>query len=117
MRRLDTIIALLLLLTTAAPVLACMTGSTMSHDENLCCRSMHGNCGERTKTGCCQTEVDRQHPQIAATVPSMDLHWAVIDWLTPASVALQPVQASFLHTPVQHSPPGLLTTQTTVLRI
>jgi hypothetical protein len=116
MRRLASIVALLLLLSAAAPVLACMTDSTMSHEENACCRAMHGNCGEMAKTGCCRTELRTdEHPQIATKVPSIDIHWAVIDWLTPAVAAVQTVPS--LRAPDEHSPPGLLTAKTTVLRI
>jgi hypothetical protein len=118
MRRLASIFALLVLLSTAAPVLACMTGSTMSREENACCRAMHGNCGEMAKTGCCRTEVRTDdHPQIATKTQAVDVHWAVIDWLTPAVVAVHTVPPFFLHVPAEHSPPGLLNAKTTVLRI
>jgi hypothetical protein len=118
MRRLSSIVALLLLLTTAAPVLVCMTGSTMNHEESACCRAMHGNCGKMEKMGCCRTEVRTdEHPQIATKTPSIDLHWAVIDWLKPAVVAVQIAPPSLFDTPDEHSPPGLLTATITVLRI
>jgi hypothetical protein len=118
MRRLASIVALLFLFYTAAPVLACMTGSAMSNEESACCRAMHGKCGEMAKTGCCRTEVRTdEHPQIATTSPSIDLHWTVIDWLTPAFVGLQAVPSSLLDAPDEHSPPGLLTAKITVLRI
>src|SRR5271170_6153164 len=106
MRRLASIVALLLLLTTAAPVLACMTGNSMSLEESACCRAMHGNCGEMAKIGCCRTEVRTdEHPQIATTAPSIELHWAVVDWLTPAAIAPQTFPSSFLDIPAEHSPP------------
>jgi hypothetical protein len=118
MRRLASLIALLLLLSAAAPVLACVTGSVMSHEENSCCRAMHGNCGKMAKTGCCKTEVRTdERPQIATTIQSIDLHWAVIDWLTPTIVAVQTPQHFLFNAPEEHSPPGLLTAKTTVLRI
>jgi hypothetical protein len=118
MRRFASIVALLLLLTSAAPVLACMTSSTMSREENACCRAMHGDCGEMAKTGCCRTEVRTDdRPQIATKIQAIDLHWAVIDWLTPAVVAVHAVPPSSLHIPAEHSPPGLLNAKTTVLRI
>lgn len=73
MRRLASIVALLLLLTTAAPMMACVMGTAMSYEENACCRAMRGNCDEMAKTGCCRTEVrtDKQ-PQMAATAPSIE---------------------------------------------
>jgi hypothetical protein len=118
MKRLASIVALLLLLTAAAPVLACMTDGAMSHEESACCRAMHGNCGEMAKTGCCRTEVRTdEHPQIAATAPSVELHWAIIHWLMPVSAAVQTVPSSFLDIPAEHSPPGLLLAKITVLRI
>jgi hypothetical protein len=118
MKRLASIVALLLLLSAAAPVLACMTGGAMSHEESACCRAMHGNCGEMAKTGCCRTEVRTdEHPQIATTAPSIELHWSVIHWLMPVFAAVQTVPSSFLDIPTEHSPPGLFIANTTVLRI
>ncbi|MGD0446648.1 MAG: hypothetical protein ABSA39_22160 [Edaphobacter sp.] len=118
MRRLACLIALLLLLSAAAPVLACVTGSAMNHEENACCRAMHGNCGKMAKTGCCKTEVRTdEHPQIATRIQSIDLHWVVVNWLTPTIVAFQTSPHSLFSAPDEHSPPGLLTANTTVLRI
>jgi hypothetical protein len=118
MRRFAGIVALLLLLSTAAPVLACVTGSAMSHEEHACCRAMHGNCGKMAKTGCCKTEVRTdEHPQLAAKTQSIDLQWAVIEWLTPTIVAIQTTPRSSFSSPDEHSPPGLLTAKITVLRI
>ena len=118
MRRFTGIIALLFLLSTTGPVLACVTGDSMSHAESACCAAMHGNCGEMAKTGCCRTEVKTdEHPQIAANAPLMDFHWTVISWLTFASAPVQAIPPSLLNTPDEHSPPGLLTAKITVLRI
>jgi hypothetical protein len=117
MKRLASIVAILLLISAAAPVLACMTDGAMNHEESACCRAMHGNCGEMAKTGCCRTEVRTDaHPQIATTAPSLELHWAIVDWLTPVVVTVQTVPSVF-DIPVEHSPPGLLAARTTVLRI
>jgi len=118
MKRLVSIVALLLLLSAAAPVLACMTDSAMSHKENDCCLAMHGNCGEMAKMGCCRTEVKTdEHPQIATTAPSIEFHWAIISWLMPVPASAQTVPSSFLDIPDEHSPPGLVIAKTTVLRI
>ena len=118
MRCLTSIVALLLLLSTAAPVLACVTGTAMNREEKACCREMHGNCGEMAKMGCCQTKVRTDdHPQIATAAPSVDLHWVVVDWLTPALLAVHIVPSSLPKGPTEHSPPGLLTAKTAVLRI
>jgi hypothetical protein len=118
MRRFTTIVALLFLLSTAAPVLACMTGGVMSHAENDCCVAMHGKCGKMAKTGCCKSEVRTdENPQIAAKGQSMDLHWAVIGWVSSISAPVQMIAASSLRSPDEHSPPGLLITKSTILRI
>jgi hypothetical protein len=118
MRRFVSIVAMMFLLSTAAPVLACVAGGAMSHAESACCAAMHGNCGEMAKSGCCRTEVKSdEHPQIAANAPSIEFHWAVIHWLTFASAPVQVVPPSLLNTPDEHSPPGLLTAKITVLRI
>ncbi len=118
MRRLTSILAILLLLITAAPVLACVTGAAMSHEESACCRAMHGQCGEMAKQGCCRTEVRTDNtPQIAATSPAVSVHWICVAHLpslpSPARLAVPTVW----HVPDEHSPPGLLTAKTTVLRI
>ena len=57
MRRLTGIVAILLLLTAAAPVMACLTNVVMSHEESACCQAMHGQCGHMEKMGCCRPEV------------------------------------------------------------
>jgi hypothetical protein len=118
MKRFAGIVALLLLLITAAPVLACMTGSTMSHEESACCRAMHGNCGQMAKMGCCRTELRTdEHPQIATTAPSIEFHPVAIDWPMPKFIAVQTAPSFFLDSPAEHSPPGLLVARITVLRI
>jgi hypothetical protein len=118
MRRLASIVALLLVFSGAAPVLACITLSAMSHEESACCRAMHGNCGEMAKMSCCRTEIQTDgHPQIATTAPSSDLHWVVVNRLAPTLIAPRILAASFLDIPPENSPPGLLATQITVLRI
>ena len=118
MRRLASIVALILLLAAAAPMMACVTSTAMSHEENDCCRAMHGNCGKMAKAGCCRTEVRTdEHPQIATTATSIELHWAVIDWLIPAFFAAQTAPSFSFAVPAEHSPPGLITVKTTVLRI
>jgi hypothetical protein len=95
-----------------------MTGGAMSQQENACCKSMHGDCGEMAKTGCCKTMVrtDAQ-PQIASAIISPNIHWAVINWFTPDFTVAGVIQSFTYSVPSDHSPPGLLVTQTTVLRI
>jgi len=118
MRRLASLVAIFILLSTAAPLLACMAGSAMSREESACCRSMHGNCGEMTRMGCCRTETRAdEHPQLAAVTPKTDVSFAVISWLAPVPANVHAVLPSLLQKPDEHSPPGLVTAEITVLRI
>jgi hypothetical protein len=118
MRRLASFVAILILLSAAAPLLGCMTGKPMTSEESTCCRSMNGNCGEMTKMGCCNTEVRTdQSPQLATAAPLTGVHFAVVAWLAPLLPSAQTVPLALFRSPEEHSPPGLLTAQTTVLRI
>jgi hypothetical protein len=117
MRRLISLVAVLLLLASAAPVMACVTNLAMSHEESACCRSMHGQCGEMAKQGCCQTVVHNDSPQLATEFAAPAVHWTVLTQIhiPPTPVTLDdPTRQMFL---TEHSPPGLLIAQTTVLRI
>jgi hypothetical protein len=117
-RRLTSIVATLLLTLGLFPILACMTGDALSQHENACCIAMHGNCGEMTKTGCCRTEVRTdENPQIAATSPSVEIHWTVAGPLPESLAHLPAVASTLLDTPADYSPPGLLAARTSVLRI
>jgi hypothetical protein len=118
MRRLASIVAILLLLTAAAPVMACLTSVVMSQEESACCRAMHGQCGEMAKMGCCRTDVRTDEtPQIAATSPATDIQWVCVAHLPSLPTLVHFVVSSVSHVPDEHSPPGLLTAKTTVLRI
>ena len=117
-RRFATFVGIFLLLITAAPVLACVTGSDMSHQERACCRAMHGDCGEMAKTGCCQTELRADvHPQLAASAPHLCLHILPVDWSVPALTAQFVSRIAVFRSPDEHSPPGLLIATLTVLRV
>ena len=118
MRRLASIFAIVILLSTAAPLLACMTDSVMSQEETACCRAMHGKCDGMEKMGCCRTQLRTdEHPQTAASAPRMDLHLAVVDWLEPLVSEVQNVPPSIPGMADAHSPPGLVIARITVLRI
>ena len=118
MRRIASFIAIILLLSSAAPLLACMTDAAMNQEESACCRSMHGNCGNMAKVGCCRTEVRTdEHPQLAAAEPTISFHFVVVDWFEPSMAEAQRELSSPLPIPEEHSPPGLVTALTTVLRI
>jgi hypothetical protein len=118
MRRFASIVAILLLLTTAAPVMACVTNMVMSHEESACCRAMDGQCGHMEKMGCCRTEVRTDEtPQIAATSPAIHVQWICVGHLPSFSIQAHSVAFIVWRLPNDHSPPGLLTTKITVLRI
>ena len=118
MRRFASIVAILLLLTAVAPVLACVTDGAMSREESACCRSMHGQCGDMAKMGCCRTEVQKDEtPQIAATSTATDIHWVCVAQLAPLAASMQTQATVSLLSPIEHSPPGLLAAKITVLRI
>jgi hypothetical protein len=118
MRRFAGIVAILLLLTAAAPVMACLTSVAMSHEESACCRAMHGQCGHMEKMGCCQTEVRTDDsPQIAAVSPATHVQWTCIAHLPALPAPRNFVVSSVWHAPQEHSPPGLRATKTAVLRI
>ena len=118
MRRLASFVAILLLLLTAAPVLACVTDSSMTLEERSCCRSMHGDCGEMAKTGCCRTEFRADvHPQLAGSAPHLRLALILVDWLAPTYSPVLTTNVALFRSPDEHSPPGLLVARMTVLRI
>jgi len=117
MRRLLSFVAVLLLLASAAPVMACVTTLAMSHEESACCRSMRGQCGEMAKMGCCRTVVRNDSPQAATESASLAVQWIVltqIDSFTMPVTLDNPTRQTSL---AEHSPPGLLIARTTVLRI
>jgi hypothetical protein len=118
MRRLASFVAIFILLTAAAPLLACMTGSAMTKEESACCRSMHGKCGDMAKMGCCRTEARTDHhPQLATTGPAIDVPLAAFAWLAPVLTTALPLSRALLQAPDEHSPPGLLAATFIVLRI
>jgi hypothetical protein len=118
MRRLASIVAILLLLTAAAPVMACLTNVVMSHEESACCQAMHGRCHGMEKMGCCRTELRTDEtPQSAATSPATDVHWICVAYLPTLPAQVHVVGPTVRLLPDEHSPPGLLLAKTTVLRI
>jgi hypothetical protein len=118
MRRLSAFIAILLLVSAAAPVLACMTTQTMSPQESACCRSMHGNCNAMAEMGCCHKEIKSDdHPRLASSAPSTDIQWIVCTNVAYLPAFVQRVPSAWLRTPQEHSPPGLQIANTTILRI
>jgi hypothetical protein len=53
MRRLLSLVVVVLLLTVASPVFACVTQLTMTPTEKACCARMHGHCEEMMGPCCC----------------------------------------------------------------
>ena len=68
--------------------------------------------------GCCRTEVRTvEIPQLAATTPETDVQWICVAYLPSLPIQLHLVATTVWRMPDEHSPPGLLTAKTTVLRI
>jgi hypothetical protein len=122
MRRLSAFIVVLFLLSTAAPIMACATGSAMTQAESACCRSMHGDCGDMAAMGCCQKQLRTDNsPQLATSAPSVEVQWTAVTYLPQladrfAEITLL-VSRVQLQAPLEHSPPGLRIAKITVLRI
>jgi hypothetical protein len=118
MRRLSAFIVILLLLSTAAPVMACVTGNAMTQTESACCRAMHGDCGDMAAMGCCQKQLRTDNsPQLATAAPSTEVQWIVLAYVPRLAAPLPLVSRTRLQAPVEHSPPGLRIAETINLRI
>lgn len=118
MRRLASLVAIFLLLATVSPALACVTDRAMSQQESVCCRTMHNKCGQMVRQGCCRMELrTSERPQLLATAPHTDVHWAVIARVGSIAPADRAIAQLRLQTPAGHAPPGLLTAKFAVLRI
>jgi hypothetical protein len=120
MRRFSAFIVILLLLLTAAPLMACVTGNAMSQPESACCRTMHGNCGDMEKMGCCQKQFTTDtSPQLTTATPSTEpnIQWSVITYAPGTSHLVALVLRAQYQLPAEHSPPGLRIVETTNLRI
>lgn len=118
MRRLASLVAIFLLLSTVSPALACVTNRAMSHEESACCRIMHSKCGQMVKQGCCRMELRTgDRPQLLANAPQTNVHWAVVARLGSVTTPDRPISPLLLHTSIEHAPPGLVTAKIAVLRI
>jgi hypothetical protein len=122
MRRLASIAALLLVLTTLAPMLACVAGDAMTREESACCKAMQAGgvsqCVEMAKMGCCRTEARTETtPQLATISPAIDFRPAVILSMATVDSSRSTAAAKSFQKPIEHLPPGLLTAKTAVLRI
>ena len=118
MRRLVTFVALFLLLLTAAPILACVRGESMTQPESACCQQMHGNCGEMAKMGCCTRKLATDaSPQFRTADFPVDPGVASIQLPAQPSDPIRPPSLERLKAPEVHAPPGLLLVRITQLRI
>jgi hypothetical protein len=99
-------------------MLACVSGSTLMHEEKACCRAMHGHCGDMEKMGCCRNEGKTDNlPQLPSSAPITDLQWITVSKLATVPDAVL-LNSMVLHkAPDEHSPPGLQIARTTNLRI
>jgi hypothetical protein len=111
-------VALILLLSGAVPVLACVAGGALSHAESDCCREMHGQCGEMAKTGCCQVDVKSDvQPQLASGAVSIDAPLVTFNRVAVAEAFGLPAAIVVSKVPDEHSPPGLILVRIANLRI
>jgi hypothetical protein len=118
MRRLASIVAVFLLLTSVTPVLACVMGGPMSSKESACCRSSKDNCTKMEKMGCCRTELRTdQARQIAVTSPATESHPAYLAQSSDRAATVETVAFRPLGVPIDHPPPGFLSANISVLRI
>ncbi len=119
MRRFASFAAIFLLLITAAPVLACVTGGSMSQAESACCHAMHGRCdGAMAKMGCCRLGLRADaSPQLASVAPLLPPAQIFIERMVPVVTSTPGIPPAILRSPDEHSPPGLLIATLTVLRL
>jgi hypothetical protein len=90
----------------------------MSHEESACCGTLHTKCAQMVKQGCCRMELrTSERPQLLATAPETNVHWAVVARLGSVSAADRPNSPLLLQTAMDHAPPGFLAVTIAVLRI
>jgi hypothetical protein len=92
--------------------------SRMNDKESACCRIPHGKCGQMSKRDCCRMELRAgERPQLLATAPRTNVHWAVIAWLGLFAAGDRAHSPSLLQIATDHAPPGFASSQFAVLRI
>ncbi|MBW8749502.1 MAG: hypothetical protein JF584_18490 [Acidobacteria bacterium] len=65
MRRLTSFIAVLLMLVTASPMMACVSALSMTPAEKACCAAMQGHCEQMPGHSCCQAIVPDVAPLLS----------------------------------------------------
>jgi hypothetical protein len=117
-------VSILGLLLAALPVMACtIPGAAMTKAEHDCCKKMAEQCGRSGMAkshGCCQTQATPNDSKVLKA-SSFQLDRSLVNLhALPATLrvadGLQLTFASNFPSPT-HSPPGLLASATTVLRI
>jgi hypothetical protein len=117
-------VSVLAMLLAALPVMACVRpGAEMTAAERECCKKMAAQCGGSSMMkshGCCQTNVSPDKFDAMKTSSSQIDH-SLPDFCAQvvpleATTAQQPAFATNIASP-PHSPPGLLSSATAVLRI
>ena len=117
-------VSILALLLAALPVMACtVPGATMTAAERDCCKRMAEQChrsGMANSHGCCQTQTSRNGFD-ALKASSSQLNHSLVDFhaqpdAVQAGTALPLMFTASKPSPT-HSPPGLIASATTVLRI
>ena len=117
-------VSILAMLLAALPVMACASpGAAMTEAEHDCCKKMAEQCGRSGMAkshGCCQTQAAPNDSKVLKASSFQFEHSLVDLHALPARLQvaddLQLTFASSFPSPT-HSPPGLLASATTVLRI
>lgn len=118
MRRFSVFAILILLLSAAAPIFACVAGNGDSHAAKACCAAMHVKCGGMKSMTCCRNDGKMDEPpQIVTSGPSLVLVWTAVFWdaIVPAELPVVPIALPRI--PAEHDPPGLQIARTANLRI
>ena len=116
-------VSILGLILAAVPVMACtIPGNAMTKAEHDCCKKMAEQCGRSGMAkshGCCQTQASPNDFNILKA-SSYQIDHAFVDLhvlpIRSQIAELQLTLAPIVPSPT-HSPPGLLASATTVLRI
>ena len=116
--------AILALLLAAVPMMACVRpGATMTPAEHECCKRMATLCGHSGMAkshGCCQSQASPNDFHAVKTT-SLNLEHSFVQlYLQPADVQVFAVANPILgdrNPSATHSPPGLISASTTILRI
>jgi len=117
MRRLTSFVAVLLMLVTASPMMACVSALSMTPAEKACCAAMQGHCEQMPGHSCCQAHVRNDFSQSPAQQSDLSqIHFPVAA-IVPDVAPLLSDKAVFSASDTDRPPPLLRHIATTVLRI